>query len=685
MYPLKKDVKFLKGVGSFRCALLKKIGITTIEDLLNYFPSRYQDRSKILLISQVFSKENEFVCLQAKVFSIERRKSKNFVYYQALIGDKTDFILCIWFGEKRIDKILFPSKEYIFYGKVQKFRNRFYLLNPEFEEKNIAKNFKGIIPLYSLPSSLSQNFFRNLVREALLRYGKYLKEFLPFTIREEMRLPNINLVYKNIHFPQTQEDLELAKKRFVFEEFFLFETLVFLRKARFKLASGPKFQIPLGLMKEVERFFKITFTPSQRRSLEEMFKDVSKGSVMRRLLQGEVGSGKTLVATTLALLAILNSYQVAFMVPTEILALQHYLKLKDFFKKKGFKIELFTSSSLKAKRQILLRELSEGKIHIALGTHSLIEEELRFKKLGLVIIDEQHKFGVLQRAELIKKGVSPHLLVMTATPIPRTLSMTLYGDLDISFLKELPLHIKRARTLVLYEDEKEKVFSKVREYLKKGSQIYFVYPLIGESKFLDFKNVLQGYQEIKEEFKDYKVEMIHSKINQGTQKQIMENFANNKIQILVSTQIIEIGIDNPRANCLVIESAHRFGLSQLHQLRGRVQRSSEEGLCILTIPRGISHKAKKRIEIFASVNDGFKISEEDLRIRGPGDFFGVRQHGNVNLKLTDPLKNIDLLLKARKFAYEIIKSDPRLENTKNEYLKIVLEERFSKCMWFQVD
>ncbi len=685
MDPLKKDIRFLKGVGTKKAQLLKKLQINTIKDLLDYFPSKYQDRTKILPLCQVFSKENEFVCVKGKVLSLEKKTSDKLTYYQALIKDETDFIICIWFGERKIDKILSPSKEYFFYGKIQRFKKRFYLLNPEFEEKDSSESFGKIIPIYSLSENLTQNFFRKLIKNAFLNYSRYLKEFLPFNIRTELKLPNINLAYKNIHFPQNYSDLESAKKRFIFEEFFLLEILIFLRKARFRLTKGLKFYIPQDLTEYVQKFFNLTFTPSQKKSLEEMFEDLTKGRVMRRLLQGEVGSGKTLIAATLALVTVLNSYQVAFMVPTEILAIQHYLRLKDFFANKGFKIELFTSSNLRKKRESLLKDLAEGKIHIALGTHSLIEENLRFKNLGLVIIDEQHKFGVLQRAELVKKGTCPHLLVMTATPIPRTLSLTLYGDLDVSLLKELPPHIKKAKTVLVYETEREKIFSIVEEFLKKGRKVYFVYPLIEDSKVLDFKNVLEAYKEIKERFKNYRVEIIHSKLAQSEQKKIMQDFAEGRIDILISTQIIEVGIDNPNANCLVIESAHRFGLSQLHQLRGRIQRSSEEGLCIVSIPESISEKAKKRIEIFVNTNDGFKISEEDLKIRGPGDFFGIRQHGNVRLKLADPVKDINLLLQARRFAYEVVKSDPYLEKKSNKVLKDALEERFPKCMWFQVD
>ncbi len=682
---LERSVRFLKGVGEKRARALEKAGIYTLKDLLDYFPSKYQDRRNLKSIRDL--KEGQTCLLRAKVLSFERRRLRRLIIFQALIQDETGSIVGVWFGNRHLERIIKKGKFYYFYGKVERFKGRLQIINPEFEEDLEDKGAPvlKLAPVYRLPLSLSQRKMREWVLYILDNYSIFLEEFLSFNIRREAGLENIVSSYRNIHFPRDWQALERAQKRFIFEEFFLMQVLVFLRRAKFRNLAGKRFVHTEGIKESLEDFFKIKLTSSQEKVLAEIIEDTSCGRLLRRLLQGEVGSGKTMVATGAMLLCCQNNYQSAFMVPTEILAWQHYAKLKDFFSSKGFKMELFTSSTLRKSSQKLRDGLLSGKIHIAVGTHSLLDESLKFKNLGLVVIDEQHRFGVMQRLSLLEKGGYPHTLVMTATPIPRTLSMTLYGDLDTSFLKELPGGFKRARTFLFYKGQDKEIFSQVKRMLEGGSQIYFVFPLIEDSEALDLQSATEEFSKIKDVFAKYKVELLHGRVPSGQAQRILEDFRNQKIHILVCTQVVEVGVDVKNARCMVINDAHRFGLSQLHQLRGRIQRSPQESLCMVVCPRNIPELARRRIKAFVDFNDGFLLSEQDLKIRGPGDFLGTRQHGLPQFKVAQPLRDLKVLKRARELAYGTVKSDPKLELKHNLLLRKEIEKRYKGCAWFQVD
>lgn len=688
-FVLDRDIRFVKGVGPRKSRLFENLGIFTVSDILQHFPVRYQDRSQCITVREAFSSLGEHVLLRCKLLSVRKKYTRSRVsIYEALIQDETSAMVAVWFGKKFIDRFLIPGKTYFFYGRVERFAGRIQINNPEFEEEE-SQGKEGpvnkIVPVYRVTTGISQRYMRKIILEILSHTTKELKEFIPFTVRDKADVPNRIFSYKNVHFPQDWQSLDKAKMRFIFEELFLMQVLVFMRKAQRRRIKGPEFIGNDDVGSSIEDYFKFTFTPDQKTTSNAIINDLCSGYVMHRLLQGDVGSGKTAVAVCASLLCCMNKWQVAFMVPTEILAMQHFQRLKPFFASKGFKTDCITASSTKSKKESIYRKLKEGSIDVVLGTHSLLDEKIEFKKLGLVIIDEQHRFGVAQRAYLLEKGRSPHLLVMTATPIPRTLSLTIYGDLDISYIKTLPPGRTRPRMSVYEDVDKNEYFPLVREQLNQGRQAYFVYPLIENYLEQDLEGARQGYLEVKEYFKDYNVQLLHGRLPQKEQKKIMEDFQQGAINILVCTQVIEVGIDVPNANCLVINHPQRFGLSQLHQLRGRIMRSSGEAYCLVIAPSNLSPRASQRIDVFVNTWDGFELSEEDLLLRGPGDFLGLRQHGLPGFKMADPVKNFDVLKNARFWAYNVVKSDPELVTPPNEKLREALDWYYKKCTWFQAD
>jgi ATP-dependent DNA helicase RecG len=679
-------IRYLKGVGPKKAALFKKLGIYTIEDLLYYFPRRYQDRSNFTTISKL--KEGQIETVKARVLAKGGRNSfrrKGFNITEVVVDDGSGRVSCIWFNQPYLKDYFKVGQSLVLYGKVDSYGDQLQMNSPEFEiigeEETQASDINRIVPVYSLPEGLTQRTFRSLVKRCLDECLPSLKDFLPYDIRLRNQLLNLAQSLINIHFPVELGLQKQAYHRLAFEEFFLFQVPLALRKLKRKEKVGIAHKVDGGLVETFIDTLPFKFTSYQEKVIAEIKADMAKPTVMQRLLQGDVGSGKTVVAAVASLFALQGGYQVAFMVPTEILAQQHYERIRSQLlglRSYPRKIKLgFLAGCLSNKeKQAVYREIKEGKIDIVIGTHALLEADIAFKNLGLVVIDEQHKFGVGQRALLSRKGINPDILIMTATPIPRTLAITIYGDLDLSVIEGLPPGRKPIKTLHFSHEEKEKAYLIAREQLLRRNQVYIVYPVIKESYALDIAGATKMYNQFKEnEFKEFKLGLIHGKLKEDEQNLVMERFKQKALDILLSTTILEVGIDIPSATCMVIEHAERFGLSQLHQLRGRVGRGSEESYCLL-ISRAQTEEAKRRLQAMVEYGDGFKIAEEDLRIRGPGEFFGERQHGLAELKIANPLTQMQLLKKAREEAIRLVNHDPYLIGRQSIFLKVKLMQRF---------
>ena len=677
------SIRYLKGIGPKKAKLFNSIGINSIEELLYYFPRRYEDRTNFKPIAKL--EEGQNTTIKAQVLAKGRHQSwrrRSFSIIEVTVGDETGKIHCVWFNQPFLLEYFKIGDSLILYGKVERYANRLQMNSPEFElvtKDDELLSIGRIVPIYTLPAHTTQRSFRRLMKYALDEYVSRINDFLPYDIRGRNNLLNLAQSLLEIHFPENPEMQKKAYERLAFEEFFLFLLPLILRKLKRKEKVGIAHTLEAGLSDSFIKALPFTLTYSQSQVLEEIKLDMAQSMVMQRLLQGDVGSGKTVVATIASMIAIQGGYQAAFMVPTEILAKQHLQKIKDQISKiknKKIRIDLLTSSTSKQEKAKIYTEAKKGKIDLLIGTHALIEEGLQFKNLGLVVIDEQHKFGVGQRALLPRKGINPDCLIMTATPIPRTLAITLYGDLDVSVIKELPPGRLPIKTVYIAETEKQEAYSIAREELKKGNQVFIIYPVIEESFALDIAGAKKMYEKLKQgEFKGFNVGLIHGRLEQEEQDQIMLKFKNKELDILVSTTVLEVGIDVPSATCMIIEHAQRFGLSQLHQLRGRIGRGRVQSTCILVANSG-TEESEERLKAMLKYNDGFKIAEEDLKIRGPGEFFGRRQHGLTELKIANPLTQMHLLKKARDEAIKLLGQDPHLEERQHNLLKVKLLERF---------
>ncbi|MDD4980905.1 MAG: ATP-dependent DNA helicase RecG [Candidatus Omnitrophica bacterium] len=681
---LNASIQYLKGIGPKRAKVFSGAGINTIEDLLYYFPRRYEDRTNFISISKL--QEGSTYTIKAEVLAKGERHSyrrRGFGITEVAVGDATGKIFCVWFNRPYLNEYFKVGQTLVLYGKIEKYDARLQMNSPEFEivsagpDKSL--NIGRIVPIYSLPQRLTQRSLRQLIKYALDEYLPKINDTLPYDIRSRNNLLNLAKALLNIHFPESPEMQKEAYNRLSFEEFFLFQLPLALRKLKKKEKPGIAHQVdgePARIFMENLPF---SLTSSQQRVVAEIKYDMARPTAMQRLLQGDVGSGKTVVATIASLMAIQGGYQVAFMVPTEILARQHYEKIRCQVsgvrcQEKEIRIGLLTSS-LENKEKVY-KEIKEGDIDLVIGTHALIEEAVKFKKLGLIVIDEQHKFGVGQRALLPAKGPNADILIMTATPIPRTLAITLYGDLDISVINEMPSGRGSIKTLLFTQEEQAQAYHIAREQIKQGNQAYIVYPVIEESYSLDIAGAKKMYEEFKKsEFKDFRLGLIHGRLKQAEQNAVMSKFKNKELDILVSTTVLEVGIDIPAATCMIVQHAQRFGLSQLHQLRGRIGRGPRESFCIL-ISNTDTPQAKARLDAMVKYNDGFRIAEEDLKIRGPGEFFGRRQHGLSELKIANPLSQMQLLKKAREEAIRLVSLDPKLGLRPNIPLREKLLQRF---------
>lgn len=679
---LQSSIEYLKGVGPNRAALLKsELNIHTIYDLLNFFPFRYVDKTKFYKICELKNTKS-YVQIIGRFTELKYGSSSR---NSRLIGNFTDNVDCIeivWFkGQKWIEKSIQINKQYVIYGKINNYNNRFSIAHPEieiFDNKN-KKNQGNLIPVYSSSENLSKRgvnnkLFRELILNIFKEFKNNLKENLNRHINEKYELITRYQALYNIHFPKNLIILSKAQFRLKYEEFFFLQLQFFYKnqekKNKFK---GFLFNKVGGFFnKFYHENLNFELTNAQKKVLKEIRNDFASEVQMNRLLQGDVGSGKTIVALLSSLLAIDNGFQACIVAPTEILAQQHFNNIFESLRNLDLKVKILTGSTKNKDRNILLQELKHGKINILVGTHAVFEDRVNFKNLGLAIIDEQHRFGVKQRSKLWKKNITPpHILVMTATPIPRTLAMSVYGDLDISIIDELPPGRNPVKTVKRTDANRLKVFKFIKEQIKEGRQIYIVYPLIEESKKMDYKDLMDGFESISREFpiKKYQIGILHGRMKTKEKDFEMKRFKENKTQIMVSTTVIEVGVNIPNATVMIIESAERFGLSQLHQLRGRVGRGSETSYCILMTKNQISNDAKKRIDIMTKTNDGFKIAEVDMELRGPGNLLGTQQSGLLNFKIADIINDKEILKHSRNDAKLIIKNDPELKNLENKEIK----------------
>jgi len=684
--PHQIPIQYLKGIGPKRAGLLNKAGINSIEDLLYYFPKRYQDRTKITPISELAP--GQLYSIKVEVLSSSLRRAfagRRMSISEAVVTDSTGKIRCVWFNRPYLSDYFKAGTKVILYGKVEVYGKRLQMNSPDFEfpeEGPAPAETGGFFPVYSLPEGLTQRFFRNRLKYALEHYLPRLEEFLPYDIRSRNKLDNLAKCLLEIHFPQDLFLRQEALRRLSFEEFFLFQMPLVLRKRKQKELKGIAHKTDGKMLADFISGLPFKLTLAQEKVLQEIKTDMGSGKVMQRLLQGDVGSGKTVVAASACVIAVEGGYQAAFMAPTEILARQHYNKIGSWFmglgsKGKTAQVGLLTSGLNKNEKEKICAEIEEGRINLIIGTHALLEESVKFRNLGLVVIDEQHKFGVGQRALLPAKGPNPDVLIMTATPIPRTLAITLYGDLDISVINELPPGRLPIVTLHFTKAERRKAYALAKRELEDANQAYIIYPVIEESYALDMAGAQKMYAHLRSgEFKKYRLGLIHGRLKQKEQDELMSQFKAGKIDVLVATTILEVGIDIPTATCMIIEDAQRFGLAQLHQLRGRIGRGSKGSLCVLVSSCARAQEAQTRMDAMVKYSDGFHIAEEDLRIRGPGEFFGSRQHGLAELKIADPLQQMHLLKRAREEVIELLRRDPALQEHPNLALRAKLLQRF---------
>jgi ATP-dependent DNA helicase RecG len=697
--PFQTPIEYLKGVGLSRAGVLKKeLGLATFEDLLRHFPYKYIDRTRFYKIRDI-EPELPYVQVIARISSKELLGDKRTKRLVIQAQDDTGIMELVWFqGIKWMEKTLVPGKAYVIFGKPSFFNGKVQMAHPEMElysPANLARNGNLTLqPAYSSTEKLKQFMLdskglQKLVATLLDQCAKDIHENLPQYIINKYRLVDKATAYRNIHFPGDGAALNEAQHRLKFEELFLLQ----LRMLKSKMHRTLKFKGNIfGTVGTIFNDFyehKLPFllTNAQKRVLKEIRVDTQRGVQMNRLLQGDVGSGKTVVALMSMLIAIDNGFQTCIMAPTEILANQHYQTIKDLVGDDFVEVALLTGSTSQKARKVLHQRLESGELKILIGTHALIEDKVQYKNLGLVVIDEQHRFGVEQRAKLWRKNIiPPHILVMTATPIPRTLAMTLYGDLDISVIDELPAGRKPIKTVHFYENQRLRMFGFMKQEIALGRQIYVVYPLIKESEKLDLKNLEDGINTMSHEFPapDYQLSIVHGKLKAAEKAYEMQRFIKGETHIMVATTVIEVGVNVPNASVMIIENAERFGLSQLHQLRGRVGRGAEQSYCILMSNHKLSHDGRKRLNTMVKTNNGFEIAEIDLELRGPGNIEGTEQSGVLDLKMANLATDQQLLIQVRKIVEGIFETDPQLVNPEHQILHHSLQSKEQGLSWDKI-
>jgi ATP-dependent DNA helicase RecG len=718
------SLQYIKGVGPKRAAALESIGIHSIYDLLYYFPRDYLDRSSIVKSSDLspYLQSKQQVTVIGEVFRKEARRSRrtNRLVLFITLRDDSGYLSCVWFEGIKWHRDAFEVGELLAVSAVPTpdHLGRPQFVHPEYDrlrgaleedEPDWGKLFNtgAIIPKYSssqelTSAGLDSRGFRRILRQAVNRHLDELEETLPDELRARNNLLDIRKAISNIHFPASTKDLHDARRRLKFDELFYLQVMLAVRRRTLKEGEpGISFQIESKLARQLVDSLPFQLTNAQRKVIREIADDMKSPRVMNRLLQGDVGSGKTIVALTAMLIAVENGYQAVFMAPTEILAEQHHRTLSSFLQGLPVNIRLLIGGQRKKLRRDILEDVQRGSANIVVGTHALLEETVEFSKLGLVVIDEQHRFGVLQRAELRQKGSNPDVMVMTATPIPRSLALTLYGDLDVSVLDEMPADRRPVKTAVRTEDQKQKVFDFVKEEVRRGRQAYIVFPLIEESEKIDLKAATVEFERLQRDvFPDSKLGLLHGRMKTEEKDETMSAFQRGEFQILVATTVIEVGIDIPNATVMIIVNAERFGLSQLHQLRGRVGRGADQSYCILLADYAWFDRGRKRptrqpsagkgsasiqdekqlarvrLETMVGTTDGFKIAEVDLELRGPGEFFGTRQSGIPEFKIANIVRDGELLTLARREAFRLIKEDPELRRAANEPVRRTIERTY---------
>jgi len=672
MADLKTDVRYIKGIGEQRARSLRKLGINTLFDLISYFPRAYEDRTEFRTIASLLP--NDTACVRALVTTPPRlshvRKGLDLVKLR--VADESGSMDITFFNQSYVKDSLKYGAYYVFYGKVGGTLRRPEMVNPVFEPEDRAGGVTGrIVPIYRLTSNISQNILSKAVRQGL-EAVESIPEVLPERVREKFGLVDADFAYRNIHFPSDMRSLELARRRLVFEELFTLTCALGLLRER---KAEKKGIVPKEA--DIEEFYSaLPFSPTgaQRRVIKELISDMLSGRPMNRLIQGDVGSGKTLCAAAAAWYVFKSGHQTAFMAPTEILAQQHYNTLTELLTSLGVRIGLLTGSLTAKRKRDVKTALALGEIDVIVGTHALLSEGVDFFSLALAITDEQHRFGVNQRSLLTEKGENPHVLVMSATPIPRTLALIIYGDLDISIIDELPPGRQPVETYGVDERMRPRIMRFVRKLVSEGRQVYIVCPMVEENEALNVKAAEKYYEQLKTRvFPDLRLALVHGRMKPAEKDAVMAAFVRGEVDILVATTVIEVGVDVPNAALMVIENAERFGLSQLHQLRGRVGRGKHKSYCIMFCEGGSENP---RINVMVKTNDGFKISEEDLKLRGPGDFFGSRQHGLPEMKIADLSADMRLLSEAQNAAAELLKSDPKLTSPENSALLKRIRELF---------
>lgn len=680
MLDLYKDVQYVKGIGPKRADKLNKLGIFTLKDLLYYFPRQFEDRNNLKKIAQL--EDEEKVTIKAVISSINTFSPREGMTLTKIdVKDETGSAKLVFFNKSYIKNTFRPGDSILVFGKVKKKFNNLELTSCELEYlTNSPKNTCRFMPVYQLTYGVTNKEIMSIIRTVLEDKDLIIQEYMPQRIIEKYRLCSIDFAVRNIHLPSNKESLKIALYRIVFEELLILQLGLFVFKSGRNKEDGIKFETSEDL-KNIISALPFKLTKAQNRALDEIIQDMNSDKIMNRLVQGDVGSGKTVVALLALANCVLNGYQGALMAPTEILAGQHYVSLTESLKDFGINVGLLIGSLTKKQKDTVLEQIKNNEIDILIGTHALIEDKVEFNNIGLVITDEQHRFGVMQRSKLSLKGVNPDILVMTATPIPRTLALILYGDLDISIIDELPPGRQPIETFAIEKSKRDRAYNNlVRREVESGRQVYIVCPLVEESEAIEAKSAVELVEELKAEyFHDLRLGLLHGKMKSSEKDEVMGRFKNKEIDILVSTTVIEVGVNVPNATLMIIENAERFGLAQLHQLRGRVGRGSHKSYCVL-IYDSKTDVCRQRMAIMEETNDGFKISEKDLEIRGPGEFFGTRQHGLPELKVANLFKHIKILKLAQQEARYIFGEDNNLQLKENMALKKEIIDKFKDTL-----
>ena len=693
MDPLQAPLQYLKGVGPRRAADLQRVGLVTIEDLLYRFPIRYEDRGSFHTIASLRPGTAASIVGEVVSSGVRPTRRPRFKIFEMLLRDRTGSLRAVWFNQPFLSDVFHPHQRVILYGKLELSAHGLQLQNPQYEILKSDDSAEGedetlhtgrIVPVYEKTGTLTTKMQRVLVHHALDQLPPELPDPLPSAVRSRQQLIDRRRALAEIHFPPAGTPLDElqrfrapAQRRVIFEEFFLFQIGMVLRRRKADVERKPRPVVVTDDIREsARRVLPFKLTGDQKKSIAEIVGDMKRPQPMNRLLQGDVGSGKTIVALMAALVAMENKLQVAFMAPTEILAEQHFLTIRRLLEHSRFRLALLTGATPARKRREVQAELAAGSIHLAIGTHALVQDPVAFHELGLVIIDEQHRFGVMQRATLRAKGLHPDVLVMTATPIPRTLALTAYGDLDTSIMREMPPGRYPIKTIAKPEARRDEIYDFVRRQIDEGRQAYVVYPLVEESAKVDLKAATEMADHLAHDvFPAYRIALLHGRMKQDAKDRVMGAFARGEFDVLVSTTVIEVGIDVPNAAVMVVEHAERFGLSQLHQLRGRVGRGPHKSFCVLLYQSPLNEQGRERLKALTETNDGFEIAERDLQLRGPGDFFGTRQSGMPTLRVGDLLRDHQLMEDARREAVTAL-DDPEQFAPLVSFVRSTWEHRF---------